>query len=53
MAAMVVNMKSDGLKDDFDGLFDVTVRTSDSTENVEVPSVRVPILFTIRVRIHK
>ena len=27
MAAMVVNMKTEGLKEDFDGVFDISVRT--------------------------
>ena len=45
MAAMVANMKTEGLKEDFDGVFDVTVRTSESN----AMPVREAIQFTVRV----
>ena len=49
MAAMVVNMKTEEvLKNGFDGVFDVAVKTSKNTdENTEETSSRETIQFTV------
>ena len=51
MAAMIVNMKTEGLKEDFDGVFDVSVRTTKESETAggNFESIE-PIEFTVPVR---
>ena len=51
MAAMVVNMKTEGLKEDFDGVFDISVRTSGDSENGGKCEPIEPIEFTVLVKI--
>ena len=49
MTAMVVNMKTEGLREDFDGVFDVAVKNPRNGGNAEIVSSCERIQFTLLV----